>query len=90
MLWTVLDRDTDKMTVRLLETWLPPKDKDNSYKMELCQDDISFKKVFENVTTQKGILKALRCAQLAATSKLMSSAFIACGIPVYVSSTSTS
>jgi hypothetical protein len=89
MLWTVLDRDTDKMTVRLLETWLPPKVKDNKYKMELCQDDISFKKVFENVTNQKGILKALRSAQLAATSKLMSSAFVACGIPVYVRSTST-
>ncbi|XP_059485725.1 separin [Neocloeon triangulifer] len=85
MLWIVTDTDTDKMTVRMLDTWLPPKDTRNTkYRMELCTQDKSFVKVFEDLTPQKGVLKALRSAQKASTSQIIASAFIAHGVPVYV------
>ncbi|CAB3359286.1 Hypothetical predicted protein [Cloeon dipterum] len=63
-LWTVTDSDTNRITVRLLETWLPPKEKDSRYRMELCSQDLSFAKVFEDVLPQKGLLGALRSAHI--------------------------
>jgi len=78
------------MTVRLIETLKPPKDKESTkYRLELCKKDQSYVKVFENLSTEKGLLKALRSAQSASSSIIMASAFIACGIPVTVDGAST-
>lgn len=85
MLYDVLDRDSDKMTLCLLEKWVPPGTDDiEEYHRKLIEADNEFGQVLKNTTPCKQLQMALCAARQVSSSTFIAAAFVANGIPMYV------